>query len=234
MEFRYWYLFGFPFLAIFRLACKLVCLLRYVYVTGNIPYVDRIRVYIFDACWSMICWWDWLSVLCILKFVYIIGVLVSPIYYGFFLCIDAFPYVQGSRKFRKDSASDRRKANSILVLAGYLGVLSDVINLDSPNLQFLRTPIQQFNDTMYVSKIIQHWKIVTSRFGDFPPSGWPLNLTLFLMMIVSTSAVLMVSYFRILKATVLGKRLKNNFKAVSAAYQSAIDKLGSQTSFIFY
>ena len=217
----------------FRLACKLVCLLRYIYATGTIPYVDWIGVSIFDACWSLIRWWDWWSGLCILKFVYIIGVLVSPFYYRFFIYIDTFPYVQGSRKLRKGSASDRRKANGILVLAGYLGVMNDVINLDSLNLQYLRTPIQQFNDTMYASKIIEHWKIMRSRFGDFPPSGWPLNLTLFMMMLLSTSAILLVSYFRIFKATVFGKHLKHNIKAVSAAYQSAVDKLGAHMSLIF-
>ena len=91
-----------------------------------------------------------------------IGILVSPIYYRLFMYIDAFPYVLGSKKLRKSSASDHKKANGILVLAGYLGVLTDVLNIDSHNLQFLQPLIPQFNDTMYVSKSIELWTILRS------------------------------------------------------------------------
>ena len=53
------------------------------------------------------------------------------------------------------------------------------------------------------------------------------------MATLSTSAILMFSYFRNLKATVFGKRMKNTVNTVSSAYQSSVDKLRAHTSLIF-
>ena len=164
---------------------------------------------------------------------YNIGSFVSPIYYICLIYVDAFPYVQGSRKLRKDSALDRRKANGILMLAGYLGVLNDVINIKSLNLHFLRIPILCVNQNMYANRIIQQLQIMRSSFGDFPPSGWPLNLTLFLMAVLSTGVTLVCSCLRILKVTVFGQRIKHHLRAVSVAYQSSVEKLYAHTSLIF-
>ena len=144
----------------FRLACKSVCLLRYIYNTGKLPFVDRIGECFFYLIWSLYCWWDWWSGLFVLQFVYNIESFVSPIYYRWLIFVDAFPNVQCSRKLRKDSASDCQKANGILVLARYLGVLNDVINIDSLNLQFLRTPILRVNQNMCANRIIQHLQIL--------------------------------------------------------------------------
>ena len=168
---------------------------------------------------QLIVWWYWWTQVFILQFMHCTGALILPIYNYFLIYFDADYkpcYSKRNWSFRKKRD---QKGSQILVIAGHLCVFSNVCNIYRKDLVLLQEPVLHHNNSV-LNKSIQLWNVKQNKLGMVPPSGWPLSLTMFVLVATTTLIIVISGYIMILKRKISNRKTLNKPNVVSEAYQS--------------
>ena len=190
----WWYIFGFPFLMMFRMAVLFYNLLSTFISTGNLPYSDVIGLLIPKIIIDAMQWIYWWLRLLILQLLYYSGLALAP--YSIILApYFDFKYVSTGKLPRwKMSLTP----GCLLTLDSRLCIMSDVINISSSSLAFLRRKLKSYR-TSVLTNILTFWNKKRENVGAFPPHGWPLQIFLALFASGTIFCLLFTGYLRILQ-----------------------------------
>ena len=134
-----WYYFGFPFLAMFRLAG-----LTYRLIYNFSPYttVKMLGYSTYNYAVQIIQWWWWWTQFTLLHLIRWISVIWYPVYAYFLIRLDISTKVtRRNRSKRIRTIQSHNEKYFILPLAGNLCVFTEAFNVYAENLTFLAKPL---------------------------------------------------------------------------------------------
>ena len=202
---------------VFRLAPLFYNLLLH----GSLPYDDVFGLLIIGIVMDSTLWVYWWLQLLILQLLYYCGQALAPYYTILAPYFDVQYKSTGLLPYWKTSLAQ----HALLTVDSRLMILSDVINICSSSLAYLRHKLKSSLNS-FVDRITASWNKKREMIGDFPPLGWPLKLSMVLFATGSIIIILISGYFKILKevwksnkpnlkGTKLTKRLTSVYNSVS-------------------
>ena len=202
-----WYYFGFPFLALFRLATIFCRFIDYYWSYGQFPYSNLIcstfGKWVFDLyVWNM--WWFSLA---FLHTTYVLGRVVYPIYKYALSTIDVEIKTKKSR-YRKI------RNPYIPILAGRLCLFTEVHNVYAENIIYLQHRHFDYTNSVQ-NKIIRIWNDMRSAISTYPPVGWPLHTLMMLCMIVVLMINLCARYNKMVQSRSSSSKNQKCFQSES-------------------
>ena len=140
------------------------------------PYVTLAGHFLLWFMSDLVIWWYWWKNPLGLQLLYHVGRVAFPVYSRFLRFADVNFICHGG-KFKCH-------VNSILPVDCRLLILSEVFNVHSHFLYYLRRNILSYNGS-YANLVIKCWKNHRREMDEYPPHGWPLHtwLTLFIYFI---------------------------------------------------
>ena len=137
-------------------------------------------------------WIQWWFHLMFLFILYYVGKALTSVYQLLLLPLDIEFIRTGHTRFKSQS-----NCSSLLTMDGRLCVFTDIINIFSHSLAYLRRFLWSFHNC-YGNSFIISWNKSRNRLGTLPPFGWPLQVTMTIFAIMTTVCLVIHDYYRCL------------------------------------
>ena len=201
---------GFPVFGLFLVAQCLLFSPGYVYRWLTKEKFIRVFHAVRMFCRQLVVWWSWWTRVFMLQATYCTGALILPLYNLSFIYVDADYKPLHSKCNRILKRKRNQKGFGLLTLSGRLCVFSDVCNVYGKELVMLRQPMMYCKESWF-NKMIEMWNIKRNELGLYPPPGWPLSVSMFLIASLTVIIIISTGYARILqkKFSYCGNNKKN-------------------------
>ena len=173
----------------FRMAFFFFVFLQSLIIHDPVSYVTIAGHYLRWFVSDLVIWWHWWAKLIELQLLYYVGLVAYPVYCSIVRFADV--------NFVSNYTTTKHISSSVLPIDARLLVFSEVFNVHSHFLFYLRRKLASYDDS-YTNIIIILWNKHRHNLSDYPPRGWPLHCWLTLCIYFIFIKLISYGYCRIL------------------------------------